>query len=834
VELRREPLLLPAAAFAAGIIASRALTLDVSPLALGAGSLSLLWFASIGRANWLRSATSLSVLLTAGALAEAWRRPPPFPELDAADGEILLVSGCVVDPGSNDGVQSRFIVELEPGARLRVTLTAKPGEALPEIGYGRMIEFQARVRKPRNFQNPGAFDYAGYLARQSIYWTAAFRGVDGLRFLPAECGSRFNAALFASRRWLSSRVDAAFRGDGYAARLAPALVLGDNSRLEREWTDDFRRTGTYHALVVSGLHIAVVAGAALTMLRLLGIPLGPNLVLSAILAWAYAAVALWQPPVVRSAAGFTLFLIARWWFRRGRLLNLLAFTVLVTLAADPHALYDASFQLTFLSVAAIGAIAAPVVDRRLLPYSSALRRLGDSARDLHLEPRPAQFRIELRLLAETLRLGARIPARAAEIGFVLLLRVFFWGAEMVLLSAAVQLLLALALVLYFHQLSLVSIAANVFIVPALTFAVPAALLAAITGSSTLASAARWLIDWGRNAAEWWARIEPAWRVPDPPLWLLVVCTALLLLTMIRRRFAPAAVVGLAVVWWHPFPAAVETGSLELTAIDVGQGESLFVAFPNGQTMLVDGGGIPGFDPRIKPRLDIGEDVVSPYLWTRGINRIDVIAVTHMHDDHAGGIPRLIENFRPREVWTGVAVDSPLLRAIRRASVQVGVQVKEMRAGTVRRFGRAELHALAPPAGYTGGEAPANDDSLVLLAAYGRHKCLLTGDISARVEEALDGLPEIDVLKVAHHGGRASTAESFLSAARPLFALISAGADNLYGHPHPDVLGRLARSGASVFRTDRDGLTTVRTDGRRISVDRYAGAKKDSRLPLLGR
>jgi competence protein ComEC len=464
----------------------------------------------------------------------------------------------------------------------------------------------------------------------------------------------------------------------------------------------------------------------------------------------------------------------------------------------------------------------------LSPSATGLRHLGDAARDLHLDPRTAQFRIELRLLAETLRLVCRIPERAAAIGFVLLLRVVFWAAEMVLLSAAVQMLLALSLVVYFHQLSLVSVAANIAIVPALTFAVPVALLAAFTGSLTLAGLARWLIDWGRSAAEWWSKIEPVWRIPDPPAWVIAACSLLLVATLVRRRFAPLALIALATIWWYPFRAAVESGAMELTTIDVGQGESLFVAFPDGQTMLIDGGGIPGFDPRVKPRLDIGEDVVSPYLWTRGIRRIDVIAVTHMHDDHAGGIPRLIENFRPREVWTGITVDSPLLRAIRLK----GVQVREVRAGTIRLFGRAELRVLAPSSEYRGGAGAANDDSLVLMASFGRHRFLLTGDISGRVEGALEGLEEVDVLKVAHHGGRASTTDPLLAAVRPLFAMISAGADNTYGHPHPDVLGRLAAGGARVFRTDRDGLTTFRTDGRRISIDRFEGAIQ--RQPLLGR
>jgi competence protein ComEC len=238
-------------------------------------------------------------------------------------------------------------------------------------------------------------------------------------------------------------------------------------------------------------------------------------------------------------------------------------------------------------------------------------------------------------------------------------------------------------------------------------------------------------------------------------------------------------------------------------------------------MLVDGGGIPAFGHQTRSQLDTGEDVVAPYLWDRGMRSVDIVALSHAHEDHIGGLPALVADFHPRELWTGATPDSPAWRKLRDEAVRDGVKVVPLEAPTHFAFGRTSIEVLAPLPDYVPNDIPKNNDSLVLRIRYGSRSFLLSGDVEKPIERRMLEENEIqptDVLKVAHHGSRTSSTEDFLSAANPAFAIISVGLDNSYGHPNRDVLERLTEHHAEILRTDQNGLVTVRTDGRHLSVE----------------
>ena len=333
------------------------------------------------------------------------------PTLSVPDNTLAIFEGCVVDPALIATDRERFTIELAPEARAQVSLSTHTD--FPDLPYGTHIEFQGKVRRPHNYDNPGSFDNVHYLARQRIYWNAS-GDASKVHVLPGSCGNRLAGFIFAIRSGALDRLDRLYANDTYANGMMQAILIGVTAKLDRMWTEDYRSTGTFHALVISGSHVAVLAAVFLFFLRICAVPRGVALILTVLMAWLYAGVTGWQAPVLRSAAGMTLYGVARCFFREGRLLNILAAVALIFVAVDPEQLFDASFQLSFLAVALIGAFVVPALDATSAPLARGLKDLGDTKKDIRLAPKSAQFRIEMRLLARTLTLIARLPERVSR------------------------------------------------------------------------------------------------------------------------------------------------------------------------------------------------------------------------------------------------------------------------------------------------------------------------------------------------------------------------------------------------------------------------------------
>jgi competence protein ComEC len=832
----QDPLIPPLAAIATGILVSRLVLFDIRELFIVIAAFAILGAIALWRrARVLAGTCCLLGLAFAGALVDLAHRPGPRPELDAEGRDPVILSGCVVQPPALSGDRERFVVALEPGARVQVTAYAREGQAPPALRYGQRVEFEARVRRPRNFGNPGAFDYARYLARRDIYWTASMSSGAQVTVLPGQCGSRFEAAIMGLRTMALDRLAQLYKGKPYETGMMQAVMIGETYQVQRVWTEQFRNTGTYHALVISGTHTVVLAAFLMLVLRLCFLRREAALFVTSALLWLYALVTGWGSPCVRCAAGFTLFAVASYFARQRRILNILAAVAIGFLVLDPEQMFEASFQLTFLAVGFIGAFATPALERTAYSRARALADLPDTGRDLHLAPAAAQFRVEMRLLAETVRLWIKLPERASCVAIGIPARVLLYAFQLALVSAIVQLGLALPMVVYFHRIGFSGVSANTIVVPLMCAVIPVGFIAIFTGWAWVAKVAGWLLAASHEAVNWHMHVEPNWRIPDPPLWLGIAIGAGLIAAAVASRAgrlwftaAGGALAGLlALLLGHPFAPEIARNTLEMTVVDVGQGDSILLTFPDGKLMLVDGGGIPTFGRRAPAQMDIGEDVVSPYLWDRLIGRINVMVCTHAHADHIGGLPALLENFHAGELWTGANSENPAWCALRERARKDGVRIVPLHRGQRFRYGGAELEVLAPAVDYVAKETPHNNDSLAFRVTFGRHSFLLSGDIERQVEAELvaEGLlRKTDVLKVPHHGSKTSSTAAFLNLLRPAFAVMSAGFENSYGHPHPDVLQRYEERQTCVLRTDLDGLVTVRSDGRRLEMDmaRWSG------------
>jgi competence protein ComEC len=690
--------------------------------------------------------------------------------------------------------------------------------------YGERLRFPVKLYPPHNFRNPGAFDYTRYLAENGIAALGSTK-LETVELLPGFAGRRTELWRTGLRRRLIEKIHALWKPD--EAPLLDALLIGENSFLGRETLTDFQRTGTYHVLVISGLKVAVLALVMFWLLRRMRVS---DLVASAttmLLTVAYAVLTDVGAPVWRATLMLALYLGARLLYRRKSVLNTIGAAALALLIVDPAALFGASFQLSFLCVLVIAGIGTPLLERTTQPLLSALRSLDASGYDATLSPSLAQFRLDLRMVAGRLQrfLGKRIPALVLSATA----RVLLLGCEFLVISTVIQAGFALPMAYYFHRATWVSLPANMLAVPLTEIIMVAAIVAISASYISLVLARIPVLIAGaalhamNGSVRWLGALRIAdTRVPTPPLNVILLGSLAIVVAMVlsRRRpwlvltgWAALAVTAFWITAIPPHPQ-LRPGVLELTAIDVGQGDSILLVSPQGRTLLIDAGGTPFW---MHSELDIGEDVVSPYLWSRQFHQLDIVALTHAHADHMGGMAAVLANFHPRELWLGVNSPSPELQTLLREAKELKIPIILHKAGDSLEMGGAKLAVLAPPQDAEAHRSRPNDESLVIKISYGATSALLEGDAEKKTErQVAEENPEADLLKVAHHGSATSTIPELLAAVRPKFAVISVGARNVYGHPRQEVLERLAEARVRTYRTDMSGAVTFYLNGKTVS------------------
>jgi competence protein ComEC len=556
--------------------------------------------------------------------------------------------------------------------------------------------------------------------------------------------------------------------------LVMAMVLGDRSEIDEPTAEAFRASGTYHVLALSGAQVALVAWLLVASLRRLRASPWVQAAVTGAAIGLYALFVGGDVPVVRAALMASAVLAGRALELDTDPSNLLGLAALLLLADRPAVAGDVGFQLSFGATLAILALAGPI--------TRGWPRLP--------------LRVDLAVAASLAAQGVLSPVLAA----------------------------------WFHRLAPAAVLLNIAAVPlssaVLLLGLVVLLVTPISpGLGQVAGNAAWIAARALRLSGDLGPLGP-WldlRVAGPSFAALALYAGGLgLLYRGRRARGLAFLVACHLALVAGRLARPADGRLHLAVIDVGQGDSLLLLSPTGRAIVVDAGG--SRDSRFDP----GERRVAPELWRRGVRRLDALVVTHAQTDHVGGVPYLLRSFHVTQLWEGPApFRDPAWRRVN-ARLSVGgaarVTVAEgmgIEWDGVRIAVRGPRRPRRPP------RAVRNEDSVVLDVALGDVHLLLTGDVAGDAERSLR-VTRSFVLKVPHHGSRLSSGSALLAAAAPRLAVISVGARNPFGHPHPEVVERYRRAGALVLRTDRDGTVEVATDGRGVWV-RTAGEGEERRI-----
>ncbi len=891
------PLALLLAALASGILIEHFLSLPlVLLLGLGASSLlSALLFLRNENKTWSTRCVLLAALLTGISLESLEQRPEPANRIKSllesgviAAGHPLELTGVLENPpeytpdsfyltiraerlrlGDLEREVSGSVQLLAP---LRDDSVRARYDAL-ELRYGARVRLITVLERPEKYRNPGVSSFTEFLDRKRQDATGRLKSpllverLDDRRvFLPL-------LWLYQWRAVLEHEIEKHFSAD--TAGVLAAALLGNRYFLTRQSAERFREGGTFHVLVISGLHITFIGGVVLTGARRITRKKWIQFLSSLAVLWSYTVAVGADPSVVRSALMFTLVALAPLLARRANSLNALGGAGLLLLVWDPRNLFDPSFQLTFLSVLAIVVVAAPLL-RRLsqigawqpalaTPYPPACSNwLRQGCEALYWSE--ARWRREMASASYSYRLfKCPLAARLERYHLQAPLR---FAAGTLIVSLSVQAGLLPLLILYFHRLSLSSLILNIFVslmmallglaaLAALLLAQFSALLAAPL--IALTNTINWLMVHSVDLFTWLG--TESLRLPEYTGWpaalyafyylpLAILIHALARWRPLEGLWAPrkwrrrlwtrmAAMFQLALIILliaHPQSAGRPDGRLRVDFLDVGQGDAALVTMPDGTTLLIDGGGRPSFggaksgSSEVGPISDgapferdtrtIGEAVVSEYLWWRGLDRIDFILATHADADHIDGLNDVARNFQVGHAFVArVPGNDPeyvkFAGSLSRRQISQGV----LAAGDVLHFGGVTLTVLWPP--LAGINAPSgNNDSIVLQLNYGRRTILMTGDIEQAAETTiLNSHPGIacDIVKVPHHGSRTSSTEAFVGATHPRLAVVSVGLTSMFGHPATEVIERWRAGGAEVMTTGQRGTITVSTDGADLRV-----------------
>ena len=687
--------------------------------------------------------------------------------------------------------------------------------------YGDFIRFHSTLKRIHNFNNPGGFDYEHYLNLQGIYAAGFVADSSGIVMLRQNSASPIRLKLESFRLYLKQII---YKNAPSPQReIIEAMTIGNQKAIPADVRDNFNKTGTSHILSINGLHIGIIAASAFffvflilksseyLMLRFNIIKIAAAAAFFMVLISAF--IAGMEIPVMRSTFMALIFLIALISGKQNDLYNTLAGAGLIIMVILPEAVFDSSFQLSFMAVLMLIYI-VPRFRNLSFPQLALLPLWGQS-------------------IIRYIYLSALVCS-AVTIG-------------------------TLPLIMYYsNRVSSITIIANLILVPLLGTLVLTISMFFILCAFFSPVIAGYLI----KVASFFVQISvniinklaaPSWssfncitpNIIEITLFYLFIFLVIQFIEARKKRktkkgFSPrrflilkyllitTVVFFAADIIYLSFRDKLSP-DLKITVIDVGQGNSTLVRFPGGKNMLIDGGGFSDSS------FDTGKSVLAPFLYHERISNVDTVVLSHPHPDHLLGLIYIMNNFNVRQAWrSNLPIDLEdypgWKKAIKRNNINVSLVSNKF---PEKIFNGVRVNVLWP-SNYSIYEMnnlsydEVNDTSLVLKITFGKVSFLIPGDISADVEKQLiESKIDLrsDVLVAPHHGSGYSSSAEFIKAVACRYAIVSAGKANVFRHPHPSTLQRYNDAGVSIFRTDRDGAVTLTTDGNNLRINTFVKQKR---------
>ncbi len=702
--------------------------------------------------------------------------------------EWLGVEGTILSPIEYGQERQMFTLNVdtvwaderpfEISGKARATLY---GKAVP-LRYGDRIVCKGQLRSPPPARNPGEFDYRRYLQAKGITALITIPDHNHLMIMNRNEGALLLQRLvYPVRRYIRHSVNRFVQGQ--ARPLLLGLLLGSKSEIDPAVKADFSNSGVIHVLAVSGLHVGFIVAALFLLLTLVRLP-QPWCNLVVILGlFFYVHLTGCKAPVMRASVMASILLIGRVLQRPVDILNALSIAALIILLINPLDLFQVGFQLSFAAVLGI----LLIYNRFELLFRAKFQKWREKENQLNL---------------------------------------YVGGLFLVSISAQLATLPLTAF--YFNKIPLISLLANLVVVPAVGIVVALGYISALMHlispfiAEVYASANACLLDALISLIHYSGRLPFAYLEVATPSFIDVLVYTLLLSLFIffqHQKVRKALIVALLFVLNIAVYKSLilDKPGLHIHVLDVGQGDSILLQFPNHQNCLIDAGDCNKY-------IDYGDRVVRPFLQREGIDHLDAVIISHPHSDHIGGMPSVLRHCNvKRLIRTGVHYDSPFCDAVDSLALARNIPCRHIAAGDTLFFDPNLLClVLHPTPAFIGNATDApeilNNASIVMAFYYGDRAFLFTGDAEIAAEQQLlryDSLLKSDFLKIGHHGSITASSAPFIDRIAPRYAVVSVGAFNRFGLPSRKRMAMLDDKGIEVIRTDINGAVQFFSDGSRL-------------------